>query len=172
MANCNCCRGLDFAAERPVPEELKQIFSNYPTQSREYLIPLLQDVQEKYGYLSEDNLILISEHLNIPASKVFGTATFYNQFRLTPIGKHVIRVCRGTACHVKNSAQILAALEAELGIKAGETTKDKLFTLETVACIGACSIAPVMVIDDTFYGRLTPKEVQAVLKKVQQAEKQ
>jgi len=122
-----------------------------------------QDVQEKYGYLSEDNLINIAEYLNVAASKVYGVATFYNQFRLIPLGKHIIRVCRGTACHVKNSANILNAMELELGIKAGQTTRDKLFTLETVACIGACSIAPVININKEYYGRVVIKELPKIL---------
>lgn len=163
---CNC----EPAARREVPEDLAKIFANYKTKKREYLIPLLQDVQDYYGYLSSDSLLHIAEHLNIPASKVYGVATFYNQFRLIPLGKHIIRVCRGTACHVKGSNQILEKLQSELNIQAGETTKDGLFTLETVACLGACSIAPVIVIDEEFHGRLTVKEVPALLKKFQEEE--
>ncbi len=101
----------------------------------------------------------------MPLSGVYGVATFYNQFRLIPLGKNVIRVCRGTACHVKNSANILTSLETELGIYAGGTTRDKFFTLETVACIGACSIAPVININEEYYGRITVKEIPKILKK-------
>ncbi|OGH99106.1 MAG: NADH dehydrogenase [Candidatus Melainabacteria bacterium GWF2_32_7] len=165
MSKCGCRCSCESTAKREIPEDLAKIFANYPTKKREYLIPLLQDVQEKYGYLSSDNLLNIAEHLNLPASKVYGVATFYNQFRLIPLGKHIIRVCRGTACHVKGSNQILETFQTELGIQAGETTKDGLFTLETVACLGACSIAPVIVIDEEFYGRLASKEVPAILKK-------
>lgn len=153
--------------KKEIPEELAKIFQNYPDKQREYLIPLLQNVQEEYGYLSEENMIHVASHLNVPASKVFGTATFYNQFRLVPLGKNLIRVCRGTACHVKGSGQILEALQSELNVQPGETTEDGKFTLETVACIGACSIAPVIVINDEFFGRLTPKEVRALLKEYQ-----
>ena len=162
MTNCKC--NCNSAVKREIPEELSKLFEKYPNKSREYLIPLLQDVQGIYGYLSEENMILVAAHLNIPASKVFGVATFYNQFRMIPLGKHVVRVCRGTACHVKGSGQILDALQSELNIKPGETTEDGLFTLETVACIGACSIAPVIVIDDEFFGRLTAKEVRSLIK--------
>ncbi|MFH0702117.1 MAG: NADH-quinone oxidoreductase subunit NuoE [bacterium] len=158
--NCNCSN-----KEKKIPENLLEIFSNYPIRDREYLIPLLQDVQEKYGYLSKDNLVSVAEYLGIPTSKVYGVATFYNQFRLIPLGKHIIRVCRGTACHVKGSNQILDTLQTELNIQAGETTKDGLFTLEVVACLGACSIAPVIVIDNEFYGRFTSKKVHSLLKK-------
>lgn len=147
-----------------------QIFAHYPPKDRSSLIALLQDVQEAYGYLPEEQLKAIAEYIGIPFSTVYGVATFYNQFRLTPLGKNVIRVCRGTACHVKNSANILAALETELGIKAGQTTRDKLFTLETVACIGACSIAPVININEEYYGRITVKEIPKILSKYKKEE--
>lgn len=140
------------------------IFKNYTPNDKSSLIPLLQDVQATYSYLPEPALRDIAEFLGIPLVRVFGVATFYNQFRLTPIGKNVIRVCRGTACHVKNSSNLLIALESALGIKAGETTRDKNFTLETVACIGACSIAPVITINDEFYGRLSVKDIPKILK--------
>jgi NADH-quinone oxidoreductase E subunit len=135
------------------------------------LIPLLQDAQNIYGYLPETVMQEIADFVDLPLSRVYGVATFYNQFRLKPLGKNVIRVCRGTACHVKNSANILQALEIELGVKAGGTTRDKMFTLETVACIGACSIAPVIVINNDFYGRITVKEIPKILKKYQTASK-
>ena len=143
----------------------KDVFNNYPPKDRSNLIALLQEVQEVYGYLPEDALKDVAEFLEMPVSGVYGVATFYNQFRLTPLGKNVIRVCRGTACHVKNSANILTALETELGISAGETTRDKIFTLETVACIGACSIAPVININEEYYGRVEIKEIPKILNK-------
>jgi NADH-quinone oxidoreductase E subunit len=140
------------------------IFKNYTPNDKSALIPLLQDVQAAYSYLPEPALRDIAEFLGIPLVRVFGVATFYNQFRLTPIGKNIIRVCRGTACHVKNSSNLLVALESALGIKAGETTRDKNFTLETVACIGACSIAPLITVNDEFYGRLSVKDIPKILK--------
>ncbi len=143
----------------------ENIIENYPTGDRSCLIPLLQDIQSHYGYLPEDILSQVSEFINMPFASVYGVATFYNQFRLTPLGKYVIRVCRGTACHVKNSANVLIALESELEIKAGSTTRDKLLTLETVACIGACSIAPVININNEYYGRLTIQEIPKIIKK-------
>ncbi len=146
------------------------ILENYPSKERSNLIALLQDVQEVYGYLPEEQLRAISDYLCLPLSTVYGVATFYNQFRLKPFGKNVIRVCRGTACHVKNSGNILTALEIELGIKTGQTTRDKLFTLETVACIGACSIAPVININEEYYGRITAKEIPKILSKFKKVE--
>ncbi len=146
------------------------ILEKYHQKDRSNLIALLQDVQEVYGYLPEKALRDISNHIDIPLSGVYGVATFYNQFRLTPLGKNVIRVCRGTACHVKNSANILTAMETELGIQSGQTTRDKLFTLETVACIGACSIAPVININEEYYGRVTVKEIPRILNKYKKEE--
>jgi len=160
MSNCSCSCGCS----ENLPEELSKIFEKY-AKKRENVIPLLQDVQGKYGYLSKENLIFVSKYLEVPTSNIYGVATFYNQFRLKPLGKHIVRVCRGTACHVKGSDKILAKFESELNIKAGETTEDGLFTIETVACVGACSIAPVVTIDDEFYGRLQQKEVPELIAK-------
>jgi NADH-quinone oxidoreductase subunit E len=132
----------------------------------------LQDVQNVYGYLPELALQEISDFLEIPLSRVYGVATFYNQFRLIPLGENVIKVCRGTACHVKSSANILFALETALKIKAGETTRDKKFTIEVVNCIGACSIAPVITVNDEYYGRITAKDVPNIIKKYNKPSKQ
>ena len=139
------------------------LLQRYPEKDSSALIPLLQDIQENYGYLSETDLAKVAGYCDIPLSRIYGVATFYNQFRLQPLGKYVIRVCRGTACHVKGSGDILTTLENELGIKAGETTKDLKFSIETVACIGACSIAPVIAINDDFYGKLDNKKVKKIL---------
>jgi len=144
-----------------------EVFMKYTAKDRSNLIALLQDIQEIHGYIPEEAMNEVAEFLGMPLSAVYGVATFYNQFRLTPLGKNVIRVCRGTACHVKDSANILAALEIELGIKVGETTRDKLFTLEQVACIGACSIAPVINVNEDYFGRLKVKEIPKILKKYQ-----
>ncbi|MBK7631522.1 MAG: NADH-quinone oxidoreductase subunit NuoE [Ignavibacteriales bacterium] len=148
-----------------------KIFENYQPNDRSTLIPLLQDVQNIYGYLPENALRDISDFVKVPLSRVYGVATFYNQFRLMPLGENIIRVCRGTACHVKNSANILFALEAELGVLAGHTTRDKKFTLEVVNCIGACSIAPVILVNDDYHGRITVKDIPKILKKYQTAKK-
>lgn len=141
------------------------IFLNYPKNDKSSLIPLLQDAQIIHGYLPEKIMKEIADYVGIPLSRVYGVATFYNQFRLQPLGKHIIKVCRGTACHVKNSNGLQFAIETALGIKAGETTIDKNFTLETVNCIGACSIAPVITIDEDYYGRISTKDISSILKK-------
>jgi NADH-quinone oxidoreductase subunit E len=137
----------------------------YPP-SRDYLIPMLQAVQEAQGYISRESICEISDYLGLPESKIFGVATFYNQFRLSAPGKYQVAICRGTACHVKGSFNLLETLQRELGIEAGATTRDGLFSLETVACIGACSIAPVMTINGEFYGRLNKKTVEKTIREL------
>ncbi len=143
----------------------QNIFENYKSRDKSALIPLLQDVQAVYGYLPEETLTEVADFVGLPLSRVYGVATFYNMFRLAPLGENVIRVCRGTACHVKNSANLLFALENTLGIKAGETTKDRKFTIELVSCIGACSIAPVITVNDDYHGRITTKDIPSIVKK-------
>ncbi len=152
--------------------ETEAVLSKYSENDASALIPILQDIQDVYGYLPEKELRKVSAHASLPMSRIYGVATFYNQFRLQPLGKHVIRVCRGTACHVKGSFDILTTLEAELGIKAGDTTKDLMFTIETVACIGACSIAPVIAVGDNFYGKLDSKSVKKLLRDLRKADKE
>jgi len=137
---------------------------------REKLIPLLQEVQEKEGYLSRESIMKISEKLNLPASKVYGVASFYNQFRFQPRGKYQIQVCRGTACHVQGSLKILEILEGELGVKHGETTRDGLFSLEVVACIGACGLAPVISINGEFFAKVTADKIKNILNDFRQKE--
>jgi NADH-quinone oxidoreductase subunit E len=137
--------------------------------SREHLISILQDVQEVEGYLSRENINRISEYLHLPSSKIYGVATFYNQFKLHKPGKIVIQVCRGTACHVKGSLQLLDSLKLMLGVEVGQTTKDGLFTLETVACLGGCSISPVITANGRFYGRLDKKKLEELIEKFRAA---
>jgi NADH-quinone oxidoreductase subunit E len=142
------------------------IDEKYPGAERDALIPILQDVQELFGYLPRESIETISEKMNIPASKIFGVASFYNQFRFQAIGKNHILVCRGTACHVKGSEKVLAALEKELKIKAGHTTRDNLFTLDVVACIGACGLAPVISINGEFFAAMTPEKAIDLIKTI------
>lgn len=142
---------------------LNRILAKYPRGERRWLIPILQDVQDTFGYLSEESVEGVSDHLGVPTSKIYGVATFYNQFRLVAPGRYVIRVCRGTACHVKGSARLLEKLVQELGIRPGQTTRDGLFSIETVACIGACSIAPVIAVNNDFHGRLEPNAIPRLL---------
>ena len=123
------------------------------------LISILQEIQEVYSYLPEEALNHLSSEAKIPLSRIYAVATFYAQFYLTPRGRNTIRLCRGTACHVRGAPRILEAVERELGITEGETTPDLEFSLETVACIGACALAPTMVINQNTYGKLTPNKV-------------
>ncbi|MBN1580680.1 MAG: NADH-quinone oxidoreductase subunit NuoE [Anaerolineae bacterium] len=144
-------------------EKLKTILSE-SQGGQNALIPLLQKVQEEFGYVPEEAISGISERTGVPASQVFGVLTFYAQFRLKPHGRNVINVCQGTACHVLGSAKILKALEDYLGIQMGETTDDREFTLDEVRCLGSCSLAPVMVINQDTYGRLTPEKALKLVK--------
>ncbi len=146
----------------PSPE-LEPILSRFPGAGRDALIPLLQAVQEVHGYLSREAIQRIGAHLNLPASKIYGVATFYNQFRFHPPGTYHIQVCRGTACHVKGSAKILGALVKALGVEPGQTTRDGLFSLEVVACIGACGLAPVITVNGEFHAKLTPERVNEIV---------
>jgi len=129
------------------------------------LIPLLQSAQDSYGYIPEKAIHYISEVVGIPAADIYGVITFYAQFRLKPLGKNVIRICEGTACHVNGAKNIVKVLQNELGIGVGETTEDGLFTLQSVACLGCCSLAPVIMINDDTHGNLTPEMTKKVIKK-------
>ena len=131
-------------------------------------IKVLQEVQLTFGYLPREALRYVAEHSEITDSQIYGVATFYERFRFQPIGKHLIRCCCGTACHVNGAKSMSRTLEEILKIKDRETTKDGLFTLETVACLGCCSLAPVMMVDTTIYGRLTTKDIRRILKQYQQ----
>jgi NADH-quinone oxidoreductase subunit E len=133
-----------------------EILSHYEGQPGA-LIPVLQHTQEAYGYLSRPAMAIIAAKLRMPAARVYGVATFYAQFHLKPRGKNIIRVCLGTACHVRGGERIAEQLGESLGVVPGETTTDGLFTLEKVACLGACGLAPAMVVNAATYGRLTPK---------------
>ncbi len=131
------------------------------------LIPMLQEVQELLGYLPQEALRKISRGLEIPLSKVFGVVTFYTQFHTEPRGRNIIRVCLGTACHVRGGQNIMAKITEFLGVEPGGTTPDLRFTLERVACLGACGLAPVMMVNDQTHGRLTPDQVKEVLSRYQ-----
>jgi len=130
------------------------------------LIPLLQGAQELYGYIPGEVFEKISKDAAIPLSDLFGVATFYAQFRLQPVGKFIVKVCHGTACHVQNALEISESLEEALKIKDGQTTADRFFTLESVACLGCCSLAPVMMIGDQTYGKLTGNEAVKIVKNI------
>lgn len=130
------------------------------------LISALEEIQERYRYLPPEALILASERLGVPLSQAYGVATFYNAFSLTPKGKHCLNVCMGTACHVRGSPQILDRLETKLNIQSGETTRNHLFTLETVNCLGACALGPIVVTDGEYSGQMTVQKVDRLLKNI------
>lgn len=135
------------------------------------LIPLLQSAQDHFGYVPRKAINYIAGVTGVPESEVYGVITFYSQFRLQPMGKYVIRACDGTACHVSSSRMIIDTIEDELGIEVGGTTEDGIFTLNTVACIGCCSLAPVIMINDDTHGQLTPASVRKLLREVRRKEK-
>ena len=133
------------------------------------LITILQKAQEIYGYLPTDVLYRVAEATGSTPAKVMGVATFYTQFRLTPVGKHLIMLCKGTACHVNGADAVEKAICEELKIKDGETSEDGLFSLKTVACLGCCSLSPVMMINEDTYGSLTPDKTKKILKELREA---
>lgn len=135
------------------------------------LIPLLQKTQDVYGFIPREAMVKISEEAGLQLSDMFGVATFYTQFRLSPVGKHIIKVCHGTACHVQNAGTITEALAESLKVIDGETTPDGLFTLESVACLGCCSLAPVMMIGNETYGKLTGKQAVRIVREIGLKEK-
>ena len=149
---------------------ISQILNVYKNM-RGALIPVLQQVQNHYTYVPEPAVDIIAEALNISPSEIYGVLTFYTQFYTQPEGKYTIKLCRGTACHVKGSKSILEAIERKLSIRVGETTKDELFTLRIVACLGACAVAPVMMINGDYYGELTPEKIEGIFDEIQAKEK-
>lgn len=142
--------------------QINEILELYKRE-RSNLIPILQEAQQRLGYLPEAGLKQIARYVDVPESTVFGIATFYAQFKLVPTGRNTIKVCRGTGCYVRGAPLILETLENELDIRAGETTPDLEYTLETVACFGSCALAPVVVFNDRVYGRMTVEKVKKIL---------
>jgi NADH-quinone oxidoreductase subunit E len=148
-------RDLDLSAVDKIVEPYKG--------KKEMVIPVLQKVQDHYGYLPRSAMEQVSLRMRIPLSRLYGVATFYAQFKMKPRGRYIIRVCKGTACHIQGSPKIAEKIEETLGIQSGETTDDLRFTLEEVACIGACALAPVIMINDDPHGRLTPDKIKGIL---------
>jgi NADH-quinone oxidoreductase E subunit len=140
-----------------------RVLAEYRGAARDALIPILQEVQEAEGYLSPEAIARVGHELDLPASKIYGVATFYNQFRFQPQGKYHFMVCRGTACHVKGSKKLLDAVVRSLGIEPGQTSRDKVFSLETVACMGACGLAPVVNVNGEFYAKVTPVKLARIV---------
>ncbi len=144
-------------------DQLLSIFEQFPNKQRDDLIPLLHKIQEEYGYLSEELIIETGKYLDISVNKIYGVATFYDNFRFGPKGKYHIRLCHGTACHVSGSGNILSELEKQLHIRNGETDKNGVFSLEVVSCIGACGLAPLIEINDEYYTQLTSDSLQKII---------
>ncbi|MDI6858659.1 MAG: NADH-quinone oxidoreductase subunit NuoE [Dehalococcoidia bacterium] len=157
--------------QTPATDQLADVFARHGRE-RSDLIPILQEAQDKLGYLSKETMRAIARQLRVPASSVLGVATFYAQFYLQPRGRHRVVVCRGTACHVRGSREIREGVEQKLGIREGETTEDLLFSYETVACLGNCALAPLLVIDDRYHGRMTRERAATILDEYLQGEAQ
>ena len=155
MSCCNCNKS-DLSLIKDVLDKYEGVEGS--------LITILQHAQDIYGYLPTDVLYHIAERIGSTPAKVMGVATFYSQFRLQPVGKYLIMLCQGTACHVNGSEKIEKAIREEIGISDGETTEDGLFTLKNVACLGCCSLSPVMMINDETYGSLTPDKTKGILR--------
>lgn len=141
---------------------VRQIIEAYPAEPR-HLLAALQDIQAHYSYISVESMHEVAAYLGVPESRVFSVATFYKALSLVPQGKKVIKVCNGTACHLRGSPGLIGALEKELGIKAGETTEDGIFTIQTVNCVGACAMAPVIMINEKVYGKVTISQIPEIL---------
>ena len=146
-----------------VAQDIQPILKKYPNARRDSLITILQEVQDAQGYVSKDSVVAIGQHLKLPASKVYGVATFYNQVRFHPVGQYHVQVCRGTACHVKGSLSLLDTVKKELRIVPGQTSRDRVFSLEVVACLGACGLSPVMCVNGEFFARMTPTRARKIL---------
>ena len=153
-----------------VLKSVETILQGHPDAGRDHLIPLLQEVQAADGYLSKAAIMRVGQQLQLPASKIFGVATFYNMFRFQPRGKYHVMVCRGTACHVKGSKRVLDMVTRTLKLEPGQTGRDGLFSLEVVACMGACGLAPVVNLNGQFHAKVTPMKLQRILEECRNQE--
>jgi len=160
---CNCEGSNPESHTGKYWDLFDEVMKDY-TGTESDLIPLLQKLQEAYGYLPKDIIIRLSEKTGIFVSQIMGVITFYSQFRTVPIGKNIVRICFGTACHVIGAANIADAICRELDIELGGTTEDKMFTVESVACLGCCSLAPVIMINNETHGRLTPDSARDAIR--------
>ena len=150
-------------APKELKEKVKQVLQKHK-HDKSLLVDILQDIQAENGYLPKEVLVETSKGLGVPLSRVYGVATFFKAFSLTPRGRHLINVCMGTACHVRGAVKVAEKIEEELGIKTGETTPDLKFTLETVNCVGACALGPMVIIGEDYHGEMTPEGIVSVLK--------
>ena len=143
---------------------MKEILEEFPANQKE-LIHALHVVQAEFGYIPSEAISAISKHLKVSESEIYGVLTFYKAFKLTPLGKHVVTICMGTACHVRGAPRILEEFSRQLDVKPGETSEDKMFTLETVNCLGCCAIGPVVTVDGNYYSHTSVKKVDSILGK-------
>lgn len=143
-------------------EKILKILENYPREQR-YCLAIMQDMQKHYNYIPKEGMEELSKYLDCPLSSLYSMATFYKALSLTPKGKHIIKLCDGTACHIRGSANLKDGVKRLLGIDDGETTEDGLFSLELVNCLGSCALAPVMVVDDKYYGKVTMEKLGSIL---------
>ncbi len=143
-------------------KRMKEIIFGYPAEKR-FSLAVMQDIQRAFNYIPREAMETISDYLKIPLSRLYGMATFYKALSLKPKGKYVVKVCDGTACHIRSSMVILSELQKLLKIQVGEITSDGLFSIETVNCLGACALAPVMVINEEYYGKLTPQDISGII---------
>ncbi|MGE5473572.1 MAG: NADH-quinone oxidoreductase subunit NuoE [Ignavibacteriales bacterium] len=164
MCNCGCCCDSENDVEVKKIGKIKEVINKYK-DTKGALIPILHEVQEIYGYLPLKVQKIISEELNVPLAEIYGVVTFYSNFITSPKGQYKIQVCLGTACYVKGSGKIIEKVSEVLGIDVGKSTKDGKFSLDAVRCIGACGLAPVMMINDDVYGQLTTDKIEGILKK-------
>jgi NADH:ubiquinone oxidoreductase subunit E len=162
MCSCDTCGTTEKATE--LREFIREAVKNEFPQS--YLIAAMHKAQDLFGYMDPQAMRIISDEMRIPMSHIWGVATFYHYFNLEPRGKYIISICRGTACYVKGGEKVLSTLEQELGIKIGETTEDMLFSLLETRCLGACGLAPTMMINGRIYGELTPEKASAVISRL------
>jgi len=149
---------------------LEAILQKFPNRHREDLIPLLHEIQDEMGYLSPEAIAVVSQYLTISANKIYGVATFYDNFRFEPVGRYHVRVCNGTACKVAGSSLLIQELQKQLKIVSGQTDQQGLFSLEVVSCLGACGLAPIIEINGTFYTGMNPARLQSVLHQLQAKE--
>ncbi|HSW29148.1 MAG TPA: NAD(P)H-dependent oxidoreductase subunit E [Longimicrobiales bacterium] len=146
-----------------IAKNVESVLARHPGAGRDSLIPILQEIQESVGYLPPEAMMATGQHLGLPASKVYGVATFYNQFRFKPKGAHHFTICRGTACHVKGAAKVLDRTAKLLKLQPGQTSRDRQFSLEVVECIGACGLAPVMKVNGEFHTKVTPMRLNKLI---------
>jgi len=150
--------------------KIEEVLQNFPNHDREYLLPILQEIQKAEGYISEDAVIKVGAYLNIPTSKVYAVSTFYDQFRFTDKAKYQIHLCNGTACHMEGAGILLREFEKELNISSGHLTKNRMFGIATKPCMGACGMAPVVKVNEKFYTGFTPDRVEELIASIKESE--